>query len=108
VRLYLKMDRRERNFKIRENLEERFVTHPPETTFRIIRVQVGVGVAEFGQGGCGGRRNLLGFLPMVRPMAASPPPDRSLNGAPTSHGEEILKGLRSVIRPVRPQAMITW
>jgi len=39
-------------------------------------------------------------------MATSPPPDRSLNGTTTSHSEEILKWLRSVIGTVRPQAVI--
>ena len=42
------------------------------------------------------------FVPMMRPMAACPPPDCPLNGPPTRHSKEILKGLRSVIRPVRP------
>jgi len=46
-------------------------------------------------------------LPMVRPMAASPPPDRPLNGAPARHSEEILEGSGSVIRSVGPQAMVT-
>jgi hypothetical protein len=44
---------------------------------------------------------------MVRPVATSPPPDCSLNGAPARDGEEVLEGPGSVICAVGPKAMIT-
>ena len=46
VRLHSKSDHRK--WVIFTNLGERLVTHPPETPFCVIRVQICIGVAELG------------------------------------------------------------
>lgn len=62
---------------------------PEETFMRVVRVQLSVGVAMMGA------------------MATRPPLDGALDGANTRQGKKILEGLARVVRPVRPETVIT-
>ena len=61
---------------------------PPETFVGIVRVQVGISVA------------------VVRTVASRPPLDGALNGTCSGQSKEVLKWLRRVVGPVRPQAVV--
>ena len=62
---------------------------PPKTVVCIIRIEVGVDVA------------------VVSTVATGPPPNRTLGSTGTSQGEEYLQGVRSIVRAMRPKAVIS-
>lgn len=61
---------------------------PPESSVRIIRIEVRVRVA------------------VVRAVTTRPPLDRALDGTCTRDGEEVLEGLGGVVGTMSPEAMV--